>query len=134
MKERLLSTIKMQDAEYVEQEFDGVNRSGYVPFGDKVIVLPDKARDAIGSISLPAQVTERYTMAAITGVIVAMGEGAFAWNADKATQTVGRKPQVGDRVFMERYGGQLLYGLDGNMYRVMDDRCIGAIKEGSKQS
>ena len=33
----------------------------------------------------------------------------------------------GDRVFVERYGGQLAPGYDGKIYRVMDQSAIGAI-------
>ena len=125
MQPRLL---KFSDVEYVEAEFEGKNRSGYVPFGDRVLVLPDVASDRVGSIQITQQKQEQQTMSTVTGVIVAIGEGAFEWNSDKSTKAIGRKPVVGDRIFMERFAGQPLHGLDGNLYRVMDDRCIGAIK------
>lgn len=125
MQPRLLKTA---DAEFVKAEFTGKNASGYIPFGDRVLVKCDVSSDKVGSVLITDQKQEQLTMSSVTGVIVAVGEGAFMWNSDKATQALGRKPVVGDRIFMERFAGQPVRGMDGDMYRVMDDRCIGAIQ------
>ena len=110
--------------------WNGKNSSGYYPLGDKVLVMPDRLRErSAGGVELPPELIDRLTLAAETGMVVAVGDGAFAWNGDRITDFVGRKPKPGDRVFMERYAGQTMLGKDGQFYRLMDDRTIGAIKE-----
>lgn len=69
----------------------------------------------------------RHTQASEAGVIVAIGPGAFKFNSNGVNEFEGRKPQPGDRVFVERYAGQLMYGADKEVYRMMDDTSIGAI-------
>jgi len=123
--------LKTGTAEYKQSTWSGVNSSGYQALDDKVIILPDVASDKTsGGVILDDSLVERLTMAAETGVLVAVGEGAFLWNADRTAKWTGRKPQPGDRVYTQRYAGQLLHGEDGLQYRVMDYKCIGAIKNG----
>jgi co-chaperonin GroES (HSP10) len=121
--------IKTSHAEYEPQDYDGNNKSGYDAYGNFVILLPDKPKGITsGGVHLPDDQIEREFMGVETGVIVACGEDAF-----KFTQTGfklnGRVPQVGDRVFMERYGGRPLLGKDGQRYRVVADNTIGAIEK-----
>lgn len=119
------SLIKFEPAAWT-----GKNTSGFFPLGDKVLVMPDKLKSASeGGVALPPEMIDRMTLAAETGTIVAVGEGAFTWNSDRITKFLGRRPQAGDRVFMERYAGQTLMGTDGQFYRLMDDRSIGAINK-----
>ena len=123
--------LKTGQAEYLHSEWGGVNGSGYIPLDDKVLILPDIASSRTsGGVELPPEMVERATMASETGVIVAVGDGAFIWNSDRTAKWTGRRPQSGDRVYMQRYAGQLLHGDDGLQYRVMDYKCIGAIKNG----
>jgi chaperonin GroES len=67
-------------------------------------------------------------MAAETGVIVALGDDAFLWNGDRTRKWEGVKPKVGDRVYIQRYAGQVMLGEDSEFYRIMDANCIAAVK------
>lgn len=115
-------------ADYRISEYTG-NKSGYVPIGDRVLVLVDISSDiTAGGVHLPEDVTYRHTMASETGVIVALGEAAFKWNFDRTREWYGIKPKVGDRVYIERYGGKVIRGKDEKMYRILDDKCVAAIE------
>lgn len=118
-----------QKHEFVPARFNGVNCSGYQPIGDHIMVLPDKASDvSSGGIEIPAELVERMTMAAETGIIIALGDDAFLWNGDRTRKWEGVKPKVGDRVYIQRYSGQVMLGEDGEFYRVMDANCIAAVR------
>lgn len=112
-------------------EFDaavwqGRNTSGIQPFGDRVLVLPDQATtQTMGGLFIPPETIERIAEAAETGVLVAIGEGAWAWNGDRTRRYEGVKPAPGQRVYFERYAGGKFHGRDGLVYRLMDDKCIG---------
>lgn len=117
-------------AEFEKAKWTGKDTSGLHPLGDRVLVLPDKSAERTsGGVELPPDVTARHTLAAEAGVVVAVGDGAFTWNSDKATPYLGKKPVPGDRVAIERYSGQLFHGLDGQVYRLMESACIGALIE-----
>lgn len=114
---------------YELAQFDGVNRSGYEPMDDRVLVLLDlPSEKSAGGVRLPFDVVEKHTMASENGVIVAIGPAAFAWNESGTRPWTGERPAPGDRVFISRYAGQLCHGDDGRLYRIMDSRCIGARK------
>lgn len=122
--------IRTDLAEYQPGVYDGENRSGITPIGDRVLVLPDQPmQQTSGGIHLPEELRERHAMAAETGVIVAMGEAAFYWNSDRTRHWEGTKPQVGDHVCMQRYSGVVFTGDDGQKYRIMDDTCIAALRK-----
>lgn len=123
--------LKTGVAEYVEAAYDTDkgNQSGFRPVHNKVMVLTDQVADETkGGIKLPYEVKERHQMAAETGVIVAVGEGAFRFAPD-GSPWQGERPQAGAQVYMERYSGIVIYGADGLTYRLLDDRCIGAVRE-----
>lgn len=118
MKPRLLKTTV---AQYTPAEYHGRNQSGWGPIGDKVLVLTDQAADKTsGGIFIDPVSADRATMAAETGILVAVGQDAFHGYAIK--------PKPGDRVYVERYSGQVMLGDDVQLYRLMDDVCIGAVK------
>jgi chaperonin GroES len=81
-----------------------------------------------GSILLPPDVVERFTMGSETGVIVKCGGGAFLLNEDMTPWT-GTKPAPGDRVYVEKYSGKQIRGTDGKVYRLMSYNCVGAVYE-----
>jgi len=117
-------------AQYVPAEWSGTNVSGILPIGDRVLILPDKAPDvSAGGIAFTQTQQDRDGLAAETGVLVAIGEAAWAWNSDRTRPYMGTKPEVGQRVWFERYAGSVQYGKDGVAYRLMDDKCVGAIAE-----
>ena len=125
MEPKLLKTTV---TEYRQANYKGLNLSGATPVGDRVLILPDLPVDTTaGGIALPDNLVERHGMAAESGRLVALGDGAFYWNSDRTTRFEGIKPEPGQRVSFERYAGTLVLGDDGQMYRLMDDRCIGAI-------
>jgi co-chaperonin GroES (HSP10) len=120
--------IKTELAEFKKSEYAG-NKSGYFPIGDRILVKVDEsAEQSSGGIHYPEELQERMTMASETGVIVALGETAFRWSFDRTREWSGRKPLVGERVYINRYAGKLLKGKDGILYRVMDDICVAAIE------
>lgn len=120
--------LKFDQQEFKVEAWDGVNRAGYVPLDDKILVMTDvHAEQTGGGIHLAADYVERQTMAAEHGTVIAVGPAAFRWNDDGTRAWEGRIPASGDRVYFERYAGQLLKGEDGRMYRIMSQRCIAAI-------
>ena len=122
MKPKLLMTPLGQ---YEPVKWDGNNASGFRPFGDRVMVLPDTAAEqTTGLVFLTEEMQERNSWAAETGVLVGIGEGAWYWNSDRTRRFEGKKPEVGQRVGFERYAGSVRHGKDGRLYRVMDDKCI----------
>lgn len=109
--------IKGMQADYVPVFWDGENRSGLVPYGPNVLVCMDPcSTSSAGGVLLTDDTTERMNEASVTGCIMAMGPEAF--NGLKA------RPQVGDRVYIEKYAGTKARGKDSMFYRVMDDSCI----------
>ena len=114
--------------EFVLAEWSGRNESGFDPLDDKVLVLMDEhAEVTVGGIVIPGTVQERQSAAGETGVVVALGPAAFVWNDEVTRKWEGRRPEPGDRVYIERYAGQLLQGADGRVYRLMSQHCIGAV-------
>src|SRR5258708_5430290 len=122
---RILSVRK---AEYIPSPWFGKNESGCIPVGDRVLIRPDIAASSSGKIKLPEDVVDRAQLSASSGVIVALGDDAFVWNADRTRPYGGYKPKAGDRVHFERYAGKVILGDDGVEYRIVDDKAIGAVK------
>ena len=126
MQQKLLKSSQL--GEFAPAEYNGENESGYEPIGDRVLVLPDEAASKTsGGVELTPEFVERMTMAAETGVIVACGEDAFRWNFDRTRPWEAYKPRAGDRVYIQRYSGQVMLGEDGRFYRLMDFSCVGAL-------
>lgn len=113
MKDRVLTS---QHGQFELREWDGQNRSGIEPWGDKVLVLVDPAlAKSPGGIILPDDQRDRQTLSSTTGVMIKAGPDAFAANP---------RP-VGSRVCFERYAGNEYAGMDGELYRLMSARSIG---------
>src|SRR5215467_6251521 len=116
--------------EYVHATWTGHDTSGIVPLDDKVLVLMDEhAERTSGGVLIPDTNRAQQSMASETGVVVALGEAAFEFAEDGRRWTT-RKPIPGSRVCVERYAGRLVQGRDGLEYRLVSQRCIGAILEG----
>ncbi len=121
--------FKTGTGDFERAAWDGHNGSGYMPLNDKVLVLIDAAAaKTTGGIIVPDEISERNTMGAMTGVIVAVGPAAFFWNTDRTLRWEGEKPQPGDRIYIEKYSGQYLAGVDGKFYRLLDDKCVAAVE------
>ena len=126
MQERMRTTV----AEYEAAKFTGSNVSGIHPIGDRVLVMPDiVAEKTSGGIIKPQTTAHVETLAAESGTVVAVGDGAFVWNSDRTRQFVGRKPVPGDRVCFKRYAYVRQIGDDGIEYWIMSDDVIGGIRE-----
>lgn len=121
--------FKTSVAEFVPAQWSGENKSGWVPLGNRVLVLPDKAAEIVRGIHMTPDIVGRHTQASEAGVVVAVGPGAFEYNANGINEFKGVKPKPGDRVFVERYAGQMMFGADKEVYRMMDDTSIGAIQD-----
>lgn len=100
------------------------NRSGIKPLEFKVVVLPEKVEErTAGGIIMPDMAREKEQVACVRGTLVAISPHAFEEFA-KAT------PEVGDKVLIAKYGGQIYQGIDGQDYRILNDKDILAVLEG----
>lgn len=106
------------------------NKSGMVPVGTKVLVLPDEvAEKSAGGVILPESTKETNDFAVCTGTLVAVGGAAFSdWpHSDRVWP--GGTPKVGDRVFMAKYAGVVIEGKhDGRRYRLCQDTDIAGME------
>lgn len=113
--------------------WQGKNTSGCEPIGDKILIKPDIYLSQTESgIHITDEFVERMQLATQSGVIVAVGDDAFTWSADRMRPFGGYKPKVGDRVYYERYAGAEVEGDDNQQYRLIEDRQIGAVIEKAK--
>ncbi len=120
------------NAEYIPAHWDGTDTSGIRCVGTTVLVLMDAcAEQNSGGILLPLDVVEKLTAGSERGVLVAIGNGAFLLNEDMSAWS-GPRPVPGDRVYIEKYAGKQIKGLDGKVYRLMSYQNIGAIYEAPK--
>lgn len=111
----------------------GKNTSGCEPIGDKVLIKPDIFLEKTETgVLMTDDYTERMQLATQSGVIVAVGDDAFTWSADRMRPFGGYKPKVGDRVYYERYAGAEVEGDDNSQYRLIEDKQIGAVIEKAK--
>lgn len=119
--------VSISRIEYIPAPYTG-NNSGYRPIGDLVLVRPDMAADKAGSVLLTDEMRDRMHMTSMSGVVVATGDGAFAWSSDRIRPFEGDKPKAGDRICFDKYAGRILTGDDGVEYRLMTDVNIGAVR------
>jgi co-chaperonin GroES (HSP10) len=114
--------------EFIKADFDGVNRSGIIPLDDKILIRMDEhAEITQGGIVIPEDTRSRQTMASETGVVIALGAAAFEFSDDGNRHWNTAKPAPGDRVVVERYSGRVVQGEDGEEYRLVSQKAIGAL-------
>lgn len=98
------------------------NSSGIQPVEYKVLVKPEKVEmKTEGGIYLPDSTQEKEKFAVVKGRLVAVGANAFTepnWL---------RCPQIGDLILFDRYSGSFVEGADGEEYKLINDKEIGAI-------
>ena len=107
------------------------NQSGITPVGHRVLIKPDvvEHKTESGIIVHTGQTEDRERLAQIRGVVVELGNTAFA---DQPTPWC----KVGDRITFGKYSGLIYKGeetLDGHEYRIINDLDVVAIhKEETK--
>lgn len=98
------------------------NESGIRPLEYKVLVKPlDVEEKTKGGIYLPETTKDKEKFAKQEGILIAVGAIAFT---DPDWLDV---PKVGDKVLYDRYAGCTVEGKDGNDYRLIADKEIGAV-------
>jgi co-chaperonin GroES (HSP10) len=95
------------------------NVSGIHPVLDKILVKPMVLPKKVGMIEMPDTVLDTHMEAQMEGILVAVGP-------DSWSDYCGPAAVVGDRVSFARYGGQRMWGVDGEQYRLLYDRDISA--------
>ena len=98
------------------------NTSGLRAVEYKVLIKPvEVAEKTKGGIILPDSAKEKEEFARSEGVIVAVGEIAFT-DPDWLNP-----PKVEDLVLFDKFAGSLVTGVDGETYRLINDKEIGAV-------
>ena len=116
--------IKGLQADFVPAHYAGRNTSGLVVYGKNVLVRMDEcSTTTAGGVMLTEDMTEKMSAGAESGCIYFLGPEAFRL-FDDGTRWEGPMPAVGDRVYVEKYAGQVARGRDGHLYRIMDYRCV----------
>jgi len=98
-------------------------KPGMKPTEYRVLVKPDPVeKKTEGGIVLPESIVEEREMAQQKGTLVSVGGNAFEdWS--------GSIPAEGDRIMFGKYKGFEAEGLDGETYRLCNDKDITAILE-----
>lgn len=102
---------------------------GIKPVEYNVVIAPAKAPEKIGKQGLiiaPDGFKENQGLAMQVGRIVRMSPLAFSY--DNWPQEAD-KPKLGDIVWFARYAGKDFEGMDGETYRILKDKDIGAVIE-----
>ena len=116
--------------------------TGIFPSGNRVVVKPDEIeKKTKGGIIIAETVAEKHMYAQSTGILVAAGPDAWqeytltryrqidgSWRPVEMEVTGYSEPfaAVGDRVAFAKYGGLMVYGEDGEQYRILNDTDITA--------
>ena len=122
MKKRKKETLEVKSFE----GFNGClevmkNPSGLKPVEFKILVKKDKIDEQTkGGIWIPMSAKEQQEMKQEQATLIAVGGNAFEdWE--------GRVPQVGDRVYIGKYSGYQVIGVDKEKYQLLNDKDIAAI-------
>jgi co-chaperonin GroES (HSP10) len=93
-----------------------LNKSGFMPLGHRLLVLPDAVEEVTQSgIVLARETTGRDEMAQVKGTVVALGDGCWI------DTTVTSWAAPGDRIVYGKYSGLMWDGRDGKKYRILND-------------
>lgn len=100
------------------------NTSGLRAVEYRVLIKPDSTEEVTaGGIIKPQDVTERDSWAQVKGTIASVGGSAFEdWAPDERDAL-----RQGARVYYSKYEGVLIQGADGDEYRLISDKQIGAV-------
>jgi len=97
------------------------NKSGLEPVEFKILVQLDKVADRTeGGLWIPATLHDQQQMSQAEAILVAVGGNAFEdWE--------GTVPKVGDHIYVAKLAGYGVTGIDGEKYRLMNDKDIAAV-------
>lgn len=97
------------------------NPSGLNPVEFKILVKKDKIEDKTkGGLWIPISAMEQKQMKQEQATIIAVGGNAFKdWD--------GTVPKVGDRVYIGKYSGYQVIGMDKEKYQLLNDQDIAAV-------
>jgi len=99
-----------------------MNKSGICPVEVKVLIKPNPIEvKTKGGIIMPEQTREKEKHAQVEGILVAVGANAFT-DPDWLEH-----PKVGQTVLYDKYAGCTVIGKDGEEYRLINDKEIGAV-------
>jgi chaperonin GroES len=102
-----------------------MNKSGIRPVEYKVLVKPEAVEaQTAGGLYIPDSAKEKEKYAKERGDIIAIGSICFTdpnWLD---------YPKVGDKILFDKYAGATVKGQDGEDYRLISDKEIGAVIEG----
>lgn len=120
--------IKGAQAEYIVEPWDGNDTSGLRVFSGHVLVRMDVSSEfSKGGVIIDVNDRiERMNEASVTGRIIKMGPDAFQ-TGRYGGEWIGERPEIGQRVYTEKYPGVKAVGVDGRYYRVMEDTCIACV-------
>ena len=120
--------LQAKNGQYEKAHWNGRNLSGIDPVCDRVLVLPDRHAEKVGNVMVPDSIVDQASMSGTTGILVAVGPAAFGFDSTGFNRWPGDapKPGPGARICFQRFAGEEYRGEDGQMYRLMDFRSIGA--------
>lgn len=121
--------LKGTQADYqLAPDFPGYNPSGLLPLGPNVLIRIDTCSQATaGGVMLADDMIEKMDAASESGVIYAIGKTAWRGYSED------ERPQLGNRVYFQRYSGLTGNGGDGGRYRIMDESCIACLLDPAAQ-
>lgn len=101
------------------------NNSGVKPVEYKILVKPDEIEQkTAGGIIKPEKVHEMEQWAQVKGTLVAKGGAAFG---EPFTDEERSRLVPGARIYYRKYEGILIYGADGEEYRLCSDKDVGGL-------
>jgi len=97
------------------------NQSGLSPVEFKILVKKDDVADQTkGGIWIPISAKEQQEMKQEQATLIAHGGNAFEnW--------LGTIPKVGDRLYIGKYSGYQVTGIDKVKYQLLNDKDIAAV-------
>lgn len=105
-----------------------LNATGIHPTEFKVLILPNKVEEKIGSLYVPESTKETEKFATIEGRIIAVSRLAFTYAT--AEEWGDAKPQPGNRVIFAKYAGVRHKAKDGQEYLLVNDKdCLAILAD-----
>ena len=96
------------------------NKSGILPTGGHLLVLPEKVEEKTkGGIYLPQETRDKEQQAATIGTLIAVGKSAWTDLDDGSPWA-----EAGDKISYARYAGVSMLGEDGESYVLINDNDV----------